>query len=57
MVKKITWKCTHCGNEDVYPGDDNVTVESLKNSNSNTMCKLCGAPCMPLSVESLDENE
>lgn len=59
MVKKITWKCIECGNEDIYPGHDDVTLESLQNNKNgnNVMCKACGGPCAAVDVEEISANE
>ena len=56
MTKIITWKCSECENEDKYPAGDGVTLEKLQHENTktNTMCKLCGAPCFPISIEDAD---
>jgi len=46
----IIWQCSECGNQDHYPGADDVTLEEIEEKNTNTMCSLCGAPCDPIDV-------
>ncbi len=56
MTKAITWKCPNCGNEDTYPSNNNVTLESLQSEEivSHTMCSQCGSRCNPIEVKSID---
>jgi hypothetical protein len=53
MATIITWKCTECGTEQQYAGADDLTLDALQDQNvtTNTMCKECGAPCVPVSVK------
>jgi len=51
MSTTITWQCTECGKQDKHPGDDDLTLEDIDGSRSNTMCSECHATCYPISVE------
>ncbi len=59
MTKMITWKCSECGNEDMYPTNDDVTLDYLQSEEitTNTMCAVCGAPCAAIKVEQIDNAE